>query len=219
MKGFEKAALTLMATIVVAAMYANAASAEMTLLAEWLVNGAALSTSLSVEVSDAILLEDTETVAGAVAVLCEGTFYGADGPNGEGEIKDFSGTECVTEKTCVAGSEASPIEVTPVGLPWKTLLFLMENGEFLELVSATEVGYKVLCLILGLNAEDKCTASDLEIPVVNDVSTGDAEIAAESTASPNTTCTQSGKTTGKEQADELETMLLYEGGLLTVSSE
>jgi hypothetical protein len=220
MKVVTKTVYALLTISVAISMLAvPAAFAETSLLAEWLVSGAAVSTNLSLEMNGSILLEDTETIAGAAAVLCKGTLYGTIAPNGSGEITEANGAECVTEKLCAAGTEASPINVSAVGLPWKTTLFLMENGEILELITGTEVGYTVLCLILGVNSEDKCTATDLEVPIVNEGGTGMAEVPSESTASPNTTCTASGKATGKIQADELETLTLLEGGTLTVSSE
>jgi hypothetical protein len=213
------------------ALIASTAFAETTLLAEWLANGAEITANLATTSTGALLLEDTETIAGKASVLCEGIFVGSVGANGKDETTQIQNLakepigvlgglalKCVAEQGCAAATEASPIEVWPVGLPWKTELFLMENGTFLDLVSATEVGYELLCLILGINAEDKCTAADGEVEIVNDADTGDAAIPAGAIVSPNFNCTQSGRATGINVADELASILLTSGELLTVSS-
>lgn len=232
MKKFQGVILAMLAVTAFGAVLASSAFAETTLLAEWLANGAEITTNLATTSTGALLLEDTKTIAGSAAVLCEGIFIGAVGANGKDETTEIQNLakekigalgglalKCVTESGCAAATEASPIEVWPVGLPWKTELFLMENGTFLDLVSATEVGYELLCLILGINTEDKCTAADGEVEIVNDADTGDAAIPANAIVNPQFNCTQSGgAATGVNQSDELASILLTGGELLTVSS-
>jgi hypothetical protein len=232
MRKIHRAALTILATTAFVAVMVSSAFGETMLLAEWLANGAEITANLSITVTGALLLEDTETIAGKAAVLCEGIAIGSIGANGKGEITEIQnlskekigvlgglGVKCVAETGCAAATEASPIEVWPVGLPWKTELFLMENGTFLFLVSATEVGYELLCLVLGINTENTCKASDGEIEVANDADTGDAAIPAGALVSPQFNCTQSGgKATGVFVSDELASILLTSGELSTVSS-
>jgi hypothetical protein len=237
--------LASLAVCVIGALMASTASAETTLLAEWLLTGAAITELISTTTTGGLTMEDTKTIAGAAAFLCEATVDGSVGPNGEGESTEIlnaagvavtalagglallgtgaasgEGSECKTVKTCAAGTAASPIEVWPIGLPWHTTLFLMENGEFLDLVEGTggSIGYELLCLVLGLNTEDTCTSADFEFPVVNDATTGDASIPAGAESTPPALCTQSNEETGLNIADAV-TPILPLTGLLTVSSE
>jgi hypothetical protein len=232
MRKFQTVLFAMLAVSALGAIIASSAFGETTLLAEWLANGAEITANLATTSTGSLLLEDTETIAGKAAVLCEGIFIGTVGANGKDETTEVQNLakekigvlgglalKCVAETGCAAATEASPIEVWPVGLPWKTELFLMENGTFLDLVSATEVGYELLCLVLGINAEDKCTGTDGEVEIVNDADTGDAAIPALAEVTPKFKCTQSGgKETGVNVADELTPLLLVSGELLTVSS-
>jgi hypothetical protein len=239
MKKLRVVMVTVVATFVFSALLAEAASAETTLLAEWLANGAEITTNLNSETSGSFKLEDTQTIAGSSAFKCSVILDGTIGANGSGEITkvlnlkgeevgvlgglallgEGAGTDCQTVAGCAEGSAASPIEVYPLGLPWKTELFLMENGEFLDLVSATEVGYEILCLILSINAEDTCTSNDGEVLIQNDPVTGDADTPSGSAVTPNAKCTQSGGgMTGVNETTEASTMKLESGELLTVSS-
>lgn len=240
MSRFRVVLLALAATFALGALFAEVASAETTLLAEWLANGAAITSSLSGEISGSYKLEDTETIAGKAAVTCswvERTVYLPNGGiikviewvdlggttvslSGVALLGTGAGSDCRAVSGCAEGTAASPIEVDPVGLPWEGNLFLMENGELLLLVNAAEVGYEILCLILGINAEDKCTTTDSEIKVENNASTGDASTPANSGITPNIKCTQSGgKATGIIETIEELKMSLTSGELLTVSSE
>jgi hypothetical protein len=232
MKKIQKVLWALLAVSAFGALIASSAFGETTLLAEWLANGAEITTNLATTTTGALLLEDTETIAGKAAVLCEGIFIGSVGANGKDETTEVQNLakekigalgglalKCVAETACAAATEASPIEVWPIGLPWKTELFLMENGTFLDLVSgATTIGYELLCLVLGINTEDTCTATDGEVEVVNDTDTGDAAIPAAALVSPRFNCTQSGKASGVNESDALASILLESGELLTVSS-
>lgn len=245
MKQIQTGLLAVLAIAALGVVAVASASAETTLLAEWLANGAAITTALATKVTGSILLEDTETLAGAAAVLCTATADGSVGSNGADETTSIlnakgeavgalgglallgtgaasgEGSECVAEKTCASGSSTSPIEVWPVGLPWKTTLFLMENGTFLDLIVGTggSVGYELLCLVLSVNTEDTCTAADFEVEIVNNGS-GNAVIPSGALVSPNASCSQSGgKATGINQADSETPILLESGELLSVSSE
>jgi hypothetical protein len=226
------------------AAFAQVVVAETTLLAEWLFNGASVNELTSISVTGGVMLEDTETIAGASAVLCTFTVDGSVGPNGEDEAVEIlnangaavgglvglallgtgaangEGSECVTVKTCAAGTSASPVEVWPIGLPWHGLLSLLENGEFSNVkeTGTKTVGYEILCLVLGLDTEDTCTVTHRRINVINDAETGDAAVPAGAEGTPRYLCTQSGKESGSTIADEL-TAILPLTGLLTASSE
>lgn len=237
----------MLAVFAFGAVMASAASAEETLLAEWLVNGLTISTLLPIFIEGTLLLEDTETIAGKSSVSCTGITDGSAGPNGESEITEVlnlkgekiselgglallgtgPGTDCITNTGCSEGTTASPIEVHPLGLPWLYELFLMvTTNEILALITSMAagklLGYEILCLILGLNAEDTCTAADLESPISNELPEGDAEVPANALLTPNANCTQSGgKATGVNESVELAFVRPQAPAteLLTVSSE
>jgi hypothetical protein len=114
-------------------------------------------------------------------------------------------------------------------LPWLDELFLMvTTNEILDLITSMNaadgnvVGYEILCLVLGLNAEDTCTSTDTETKVVNEEPTGDAETPANTPLTPNAACTQSGgELTGVNETTELASILPLNPTteLITVSSE
>jgi hypothetical protein len=219
--------------------FVASASAETTKVHNWL-EGASktvITESQPSETVGALLLEDAETIAGKASVVCRMILSGTVGAEGKGEITivlNFEreivssapltemallGTgsklpDCETEATCAEGTGASPIEVWPVGLPWSSLLFLMENGETLNLVE--KVGYELLCLVLGINVVDECASVDGEVLVVNNAS-GDASTPAKSAVSPEASCTQSGeKDTGVTETVGETLIELEFGELLSI---
>lgn len=225
-----------------AVLFATAASAEGTLLAVWLWNGALVTGSLPVEISISLKMEDTKTIAGAGAVLCLAILKGSVGVNGTAEMTEIlnpkgekvgtalgglallgvgEGSECKTVKGCAEGSAASPIEVTPLGLPWRALLFQHETtGAFLLLLyTEGELGYELLCLALGISIEDKCTSAskDFEIEVANEEAA--AAIPANAQTEPSLNCSQGGEASGKNTEDELTFIKPLAGGKLSVYSE
>jgi hypothetical protein len=240
----RKSQIVMLALLVVSALsavFAMSASAEVTLLAEWLVSGAAIAAGVEepTEQGGELLLEDT---AAASAVLCTGTFVGTVSANGVDLAKEIlhlaggivtelggalpltgttaTGPDCVTVKGCAAGTEASPIKVWPLGLPWNTLLFLMENETFLVDVSSVNgVGYELECLVAGISVTDTCQSTLTEFEVVNDADNGNAAIPAGAEGLPLALCSIFGGETGKNQADALTEIKLTSGLLLTVSSE
>jgi hypothetical protein len=241
MKKLQIVLLALFAVVALSAVVVASASAEETLLAEWLVGiGNPVAELLSAETAGQLTLEDTKTLAGAAAVLCSAILDGSVGPNGEDEVTEVlnlkkekvelgvlallgtgAGSDCVTVKICSEGTATSPIEVWPEGLPWHTTLFLMAEGKFLDLVTGSNAGgkfgYTLLCLVAGLNTEDTCESADSEYEVINDADTGDASVPAGQTIT-GATCTMSGAATGVQIIDELTPILLLNLELLTVSS-
>jgi hypothetical protein len=242
MRKFQVVALALFAMFAFSAAFAVSASAETTLLAEWLVNGAKIVGELASETTGSLKLEDTKTAIGAAAVLCSAIADGTVGENGLDLIKEIlnlakekiealgglallgtgAGSDCVRVTGCEEGTATEPIEVWPVGLEWHTELFLMENGEILDLVNKEDgsvFGYELLCSVLLINTEDTCTATDSEFAVINDADTGDAAVPAGSIGLPLANCTLGGLETGVNETDELAPITLTSGELLTVSSE
>ena len=233
MKKVQVVTLAMLALFAFSAVLASSASAEETLLAEWLVGGNAIvGKTLATETTGLILLEDSGVPA---AALCSGILVGTIGPNGTDEITEvlnlakekisstLSGLaltsangDCSNESGC-----GTPIEVYPEGLPWKTQLFLMvTTGKILDLIfGTTGSGYTVKCTELGIKIEDTCTAPDTELEVLNDPVTGDAETPESAIAEPFANCTIGGNGKGINEADELATITLVNGELLTVSSE
>jgi len=217
----------------------TASAAESTLEAFWLINGNKAVTQVATTTSGQILLEDNNTIAGAAAVLCSGILEGTIEPGGLGTVTKVlnlleeeigvlgglallgtgGGPDCVTEKVCAEGTAASPIEVFPLGLPWKTLLYLMQNNTILLEVDFGK--YELLCLVLGINTEDTCTAvSGNGLEVLNDPETGDAESPGGAIDEPLATCTMGGANSGVNQLDELAFITsIPPGNLITVSSE
>jgi len=237
MKKLQVVVLALLGVLAVSAMAATAAFAE---LAEWLANGIAAAGQAS-KITGELLLEDNKApIVGKAAVLCNGIILGTVEANGADKATEIlnlkeekitelggalpllgegAGSDCVTETSCAEGSSSSPIEVWPIGLPWTTEL-VKEGGKWFDLTSsAKEVGYELLCLILGINTEDKCTYAANEkasVEIINDAN-GDAEIPAGAIAAPLALCSQSGEASGVNQADELANILLENGELLSVS--
>jgi hypothetical protein len=222
--------LALAAMSAFGAVLVSAASAETTLLAEWLRNGVAVTANLLSETSGEISLEDTNVpIAGKVAVLCSGILDGTVGNNGVDEItkvlnlaKEEQGAAlvglelvCSNVTKCEAGTT---IKVWAENLPWKSLLFLMENNEILNRVTGTggEPGYEVECLVIGLLVSDLCEGT-AEFKIVNEP---EAEVLALETALPLATCEKGGAGTGVNTTDVLTPITLpNDGGTLTVSSE
>jgi hypothetical protein len=222
--------LAVVAMLAFGAILAAAASAETTLTALWLAGGNAIAAELAITLSGGVIAEDTKApIVGVAAVLCSITFSGSIKVGGAGEIErlfnlsveSISSTPltglalaCEAVEGCEAATMASPIEVWPKNLPWATLLFLTESGEFLYLIE--KMGFESLCLILGINVEDSCESADSMFAVDNE---SGAQIPAGVVALPLSNCTLGGAATGSIQTDELIPFKLTESGELTVSSE
>jgi hypothetical protein len=234
MKKLQAVMLTLVAALAFGAITVASASAETTKVHEWLAKGVVIKESLTSQTLGELLLEDAETLIGKAAVVCNGILEGTVGESGEGTItkvlnaagtvevgSPLSGTplECKTETGCAAATIESPINVWPVGLPWKTILFLNEANEVLNLIegptAGAKFGFELLCLILGVNTVDECTSTDSNIKVVNNAS-GDASTPINSLVTPNVECTQSKKLSGVEQTATEVLIQLVNGELLSI---
>jgi hypothetical protein len=165
MRKIQIIGLALFAMFAFAAVSVTTASAETTLLAEWLVEGKPVTASTATVNEGELLLEDMST---ATDVLCSGKFVGTIGANGvdsitlveDLEAKDNLLNCIITAKGACEEANGSLILVTPVNLPWATKLILMENGEFLDEIFSSGVGnpgYLIECKALGIKVDDTCT--------------------------------------------------------------
>jgi hypothetical protein len=195
---------------------ATSASAEVTLLAEWLIDGAAVTALTSVDDTMQSLGSD---IAPADGTTCVWTIDGTVGPNGEREDTEFlngagvpftlsAPALCKSDKGCE--ESATDIEVSPENLPWHTLVYLSEAGQFRYLVE--KGSYSSSCLILGIKVTDECTETNASVEIVN-VTGGVEEIGA---ATPLANCTVGGVESG-EFVNLTGNLGLALSGTLTVS--
>ena len=213
----------LMVTVLVAMFalggaLATVASAETTLLAEWLINGTSVATLTLAEGQIEYLYTDTSN---GRHIVCSKIFVGSVGPNGEIEAteeldlprnpKSLSApTLCTADAVCE--SSTTDVEMSPEELPWHGLLYLSEStGVFLEMMLKT--GYSIACLVLGIKVVDECSTTDAADEVVN-VTGGVEEV--ERAQEPLGTCSIGGA--GTDEVVSLKGNLTSTAaGTLTVS--
>jgi hypothetical protein len=160
MRKIQIIGLALVAAFAVSAIAAASAFAA----PEWLINGAAVTASTSVETKGSLNLTDTETALGSVTVKCEGTLDGSVGPTGTDEITEVLNTAGVAIKLggtallCTSSQCSGTPEVWPENLPWKTQLELVGTVIRDHIFTSTggAPGYTSLCTII-LPIEDTCT--------------------------------------------------------------
>ncbi len=162
------------------ALASSASAAIVYLLAEWLNNNVALTSTILGESVTELLLEDLKvTAAGglAVSVNCLGLLigdFGTDGADDLTEVLNPAGTQisltalsepglsCEKESLCESG------KAWAVNLPWLSLLELWEEGTssgFVVLLTsptsaAKTVGWYTECTILGVKGTDECTTPE-----------------------------------------------------------
>jgi hypothetical protein len=230
-------------------MVSSASAEEpLTLLAWWLVNGVQVpeGQELNTETPGSILLEDTKAglFGEPAGVLCSGILDGTVGFDGLdvisavlnlkseliGELTGLAllgtggGPDCVADPSpsiCPDGTPELPIEVWPFKLPWPTLLelYLLSPANYSFVILVFGATYHILCWVAGIDTEDECTSTESMFEVLNDPTTGDAEIPAGAKSEPFATCAKGGAGTGNNEADELTFINLVSKELLTVSSE
>jgi hypothetical protein len=227
--------LVFFALFAFSAILAASASAVVTLLAEWLVGGAAITATLASKATGEILLEDTKVLGVKVDILCSAILDGSILTDGESEITEvLSLTGVLVTKTPLSGEPLSCENkescgaagalalVYPLNLPWVDLLYSRENGQIWDDVTseaaekaAAGPGYEVECTILGTKITDECTtASGLtEFQVINNTA---AEL--NGPAEPNGNCTAGGAGAGINEVFDAP-ITVNEGGTLTVSFE
>ncbi len=238
MKKFQLLGVAVVAMLAVGVFSAASASAAVTtLLAEWLVNGTAVTEaqSFNVETVGTLLLEDNNTPLGASDIICSGKLLGTigfDGLDVVSEVLDLTGKSI--SKTGLAGEalvceEVSVCEeslVWAVNLPWNTLLKLIEDGtevffgDYVE--SSTGAGWEVECMKTILKPVDECTAKEgvtklsLDGPLLLG---GFFEAFTELVGLKLATCTLGGAESGIVETAASGEVLLEGGGTLSASSE
>ncbi len=237
MKKIRLLGIVLVSMCALCAVAASQASAVTFLLAEWLVNGAVVTSELEIEASGEILLEDTKTPLGKADVLCspirhetivilpDGTFVRT--------VLRLSGTavsstpltgnalECTNQENC-----EEPL-VWPVNLEWEAQVQLMEDTGtfFVQLVLAHtgggNPGWEIECMksIVGATT-DECTSAESGAELSLEGTTlvrKSSDAFTELVGLKLSTCSLGGSETGIVEG--AESYSLVGGGELTVSSE
>jgi hypothetical protein len=220
--------LVFFAVFVFGVVLAASASAEVTLLAEWLVAGGPIMSNLASQTTGKMLFEDNKALGAKVDVLCSFILDGTIGPNGVDkiekvlslagvEVSELAGAKplsCESSLNCEAAGVLVPW--FPRLLPWSTLLYLDQvTGRILDYIVGLH--WEFTCTVLGVKVEDECTgASELaSLEVSNTGEGGDAVM--NGAAEPNGNCTTGGAGSGVNEAENDATTV--ESGLVTVSSE
>jgi len=222
MKRIKISALALVAIFVFGAIMSSA-FAEEEPNAEWLAAGAVIPAAQAATTSITMLLDES-VVGGKAAVLCVMLLDGTVGPGMEDlttkmlntageEISELStglGLACEAKETCATGTDT---ELRPEGLPWETLVDLMNpSGKFLDLI---HIGLVVSCLIFNIDVEDLCeglTSSELK-----NVAGGVEPIYSVAAESALLECNQGGEDTGSITTEGSPLITLNGGAALTVS--
>jgi len=180
MRKFHVLGLALVAVCAFGVLSAAGASAVTFLLAEWLEGGVGLTATLLAEIKGELAL--SETLDGInINALCSGILDGNIGPNGADEITELlnlaAGSISLTALTgtaleCLNTENCAEALAWAQGLPWLTLLVLMEDGSetfFADLLTPEkaggEVAYEVECMSLGLS--DLCAVEEAAALVEN----------------------------------------------------
>jgi hypothetical protein len=165
MRKIQILGIALVAMFAFSAIVASMASAETTLLAEWLKSGAAITATTATTSTGTILLEDASANVG---VECGGEFVGTVGPDGEDSttavLAPGGGNaitlgnllKCTAFKRCE--SSTTDVLVAPEGLPWATLLQLDEGTGATFSDTTSDVEYFVECLVLGIKVSETSTS-------------------------------------------------------------
>src|ERR1022692_675017 len=177
----------LLAVLAMSAMaVASSASAVTFLLAFWAVKGTDITTTVLVESSGELLLENEKSVAGKAALeKCSGILDGFVGPNSADDVTELltlagvgvsqtalSGTaiSCTLEAVCESSSK-----VWAVHLPWLSEVELWEQGTesgFVDLLmphtGGGNVGWYVECKTSLLTVSEECTTAQAVVEQKNE---------------------------------------------------
>jgi hypothetical protein len=234
MKKLHAVLMALVAVFALSAVAVSTASAEITLLAEWLANGNPITMTLATTSKGTLLLTDSATPLGSATVKCAGgSLDGWVGPDGTDQINEVltstgksteaglkgEGFLCEGTKTCE--KDATETEAWPIALPIMTLLYLLESTTepFTILFftpGAKNVGWEIKCLALATLIEDTCSGEDISAEALNG-SNGSPELMGPS--SPGESCTEGSSTSGTAETEAGNTTTLNNGETLTMSSE
>ncbi|HXC23163.1 MAG TPA: hypothetical protein VNU28_01145 [Solirubrobacteraceae bacterium] len=147
------------------------------LLAEWLVNGVAVATELSIEWNGEMELEDTTSVMGRISVLCKGKLDGWVGPSSldwisevltesGGDVAELVSAEALT---CTNVTKCEEPLAWAVNLGWEGEVELLEQGSPVEVFFAVltlphpsggNVGWEFECMKNIVTVADVCTAPE-----------------------------------------------------------
>jgi len=188
MRKLHVAMLSSVALVAFSALVGTA-SAETTLLAEWLVGGVGVTELTSTEAAGAVILRDAKI---GLEMECSGVADGSVGVNGESETTELlvGSTPVSLTKPAVCkgiGGCSAPAEAAPENLPWHGQLFLTEGGLFRGAKSRGT--YWSMCTVLGFLVEEECTLTNATAELLN--VTGGVEVMGEAT--PLGECTTGGK--------------------------
>lgn len=152
----------------------SVASALEFLLAEWLRNGAAVASELSVAITGEILLEDTKGILGLKSkILCSGIIMGTLTTEGLGtanNVLSLSGAEVNNSALTEPALECANEENCPEPLVWP--LHFPARGEVVLVVDGASTffavlgfslgtgvpGFEITCMGSGIT--DECTAAE-----------------------------------------------------------
>jgi hypothetical protein len=202
---------------VLALCAALAPSANALLPAEWLLNGAPVTSATGAVGTGEAFMEETGAKLGMV---CSGIGVGTVGSGGTGETTETLTLSSVTVSLtapalCKArgGCEenSTDVESAPEKLPWKGLVLRDESGKFF-LVAEGETTYYVSCLILGIKTSEECTTNKVSFEIKNVIG-GVEEVGF---GTPNATCTLGGTEAARLEALP-GNLLTIPGGTVSVS--
>ncbi len=172
MKKLRIVGLALVAICVFGVLTAASASAVTFLLAEWLVNGAAVTTELNTQATGEWEQSDIKTLAGTATILCSWILDGWVGPNSLDHVSEILTLAGLADGTLTAGTAlvctaqkgcetTSTVNLYPLHLPWESEVELMEDttSSFVDLLFGTggNPGWELVCLVVGLSITDECT--------------------------------------------------------------
>jgi hypothetical protein len=201
MRKIQILGIALVAMFAFSAIVASMASAETTLLAEWLVSGKAVTATTATSSTGTILLEDSKAQIG---VECGGEFQGTVGPDGEDTTNTVLGPgggnaitlgnllKCTSFKGCE--SSTTDVLVSPEGLPWATLLQLDEGTGATFLDAITGASYFTECLVVGIKVSETCTSPGVQAGELLNATGG---VTADGNVTPNANCTVGGTAAGE----------------------
>jgi hypothetical protein len=166
MKKLHVVLMALAAVFAFSAVLAGSASAEVTLLAEWLVKGLGVAAGASFASSSGEEL--TFGHLGLLELKCSFFLDGLVEADGVGVIESalnlagelISGTAltglALACKSLAMCENTADLELWLINMPWLTLTYLMENGTLLTLFykEGDQPGFAVKCLLLGMEIED-----------------------------------------------------------------
>jgi hypothetical protein len=234
MRKFQVVLVALVAMFALSAVVVSTASAEVTLLAEWLIGGKEVTTTHAIQTTGTLLFTDSGTLFGSATLSCAGDeFHGTIGPMGTDELTSIlnsagkfieaelkgEATLCEGTKTCE--KDSTETELWPLKFPILTLLFLLEAGNFTLLLytpGTRSLGWEIKCLVLGSLIEDTCSSEDIQDTVINNSGKTGVEITGHT--EPGVSCTEGTSSSGTVEV-VTGNLTSLEGSTekLTVSSE